>query len=340
MKRLGPAWSIAVMIASLVPDAAFGCSCMGTRSVGASMATADAVVVAKVERFEFHEWDTERRYPERAIVRVSGVLKGKVASEIPISGSNMCYQSLPIDDMLVGQSYLLPLYRIEPKGAPEGVISLDPAYNLSPTDPPLYILPECAESALLVERDNLFTAEPIPGGSRKWRYHSSLMLVESFASVGLWNVRMILALAVALVVAGTVGIVIWRRWPLDRLRRVAIFVTWVALAFLIDSMLDAYRFHPEWFRITFLWPIALIGVMLIAHHVKPARAWSRWSGIAASVVWGGFGLCVYLQTAFYSRSLLVEEMQMAAITIVPGAVSLFSLLKRRHEPRPTPRVEG
>jgi hypothetical protein len=252
----------------------------------------------------------------------------------------MCYQSLPIDDMLVGQSYLLPLYRIEPKGAPEGVISLDPAYNLSPTDPPLYILPECAESALLVERDNLFTAEPIPGGSRKWRYHSSLMLVESFASVGLWNVRMILALAVALVVAGTVGIVIWRRWPLDRLRRVAIFVTWVALAFLIDSMLDAYRFHPEWFRITFLWPIALIGVMLIAHHVKPARAWSRWSGIAASVVWGGFGLCVYLQTAFYSRSLLVEEMQMAAITIVPGAVSLFSLLKRRHEPRPTPRVEG
>lgn len=237
--------------------------------------------------------------------------------------------------MLVGQSYLLPLYRIEPKVAPEGVISLDPAYNLSPTDAPLYILPECAESALLVERDNLLTAKPIPGGSRKWRYHSSLKLVESFASVGLWNVRMLLGLAVALVVAGTVGIVIWRRWPLDRLRRVAIVVTWLALTFLIDSMLEAYRFHPERFRIMSLWPIALIAVMWTAHHVKPARAWSLWSGIAASVIWGGFGLVVFSGTVFYSRSLVVEEMWIAGITIVPGAVGLFSLLKCRHEPRPT-----
>jgi hypothetical protein len=340
MKWLGPPWFIVVMIASLVPDVAFGCSCMGTRSIGASMATADAVVVAKVERFEFHEWDTERRFPERAIARVSGVLKGKVAAEIPISGSNMCYQSLPIDNMSVGQSYLLPLYRIEPKVAPEGVISLDPAYDVSPTDPPLYILPECAESALLVERDNLFTAEPIPGGSRKWRYHSSLKLVESFASVGLWNVRMIFAFAFAVVVAGTIGMVICRRWPLDRLRRVAIVVTWLALAFLIDSMLDAYQFNPEWFRIMSLWPIALIGVMLIAHHVKPGRAWSLWSGIAASVVWGGFGLFVYSEMVFYSRSMFVEDMELAVVTIVPCVVGLFSLIRRRHEPRQTARVEG
>jgi hypothetical protein len=322
-----------MLIASLVSDAAFGCSCMGTGSIGASMATADAVVVAKVEKFEFHEWDTERRFPERAIVRVSGVLKGKVAGEIPISGANMCYQSLPIDNMSVGQSYLLPLYRIEPKVGPEGLISVDPAYGLSPTDPPLYILPECAESALLVERDNLFTAEPIPGGSRKWRYHSSLKVVEAFASVGLWNVRMIFAFAFAVLVAGTIGVVIWRRWPLDRRRRVAIVVTWVALAFLIDSMLDAYRFNPEWFRIMSLWPIALIGVMLIAHHVKPARAWSLWSGIAASVVWGGLGLFIYSEMVVSSRSLVVEDMEIAAITIVPCVVSLFSLIRRRHEPR-------
>jgi hypothetical protein len=245
----------------------------------------------------------------------------------------MCYQSLPIDYMRVGQSYLLPLYRIEPQVAPEGVISFDPAYKLSPTDPPLYILPECAESALLVEGDDLFTAEPMPEGPRKWRYHSSLKMVELFASVGLWNVRLLQALAVALVVAGTVGFVSWRLWPGDCLRRVAIVVTWLALAFLIDSMLDAYRFHSERFRIMSLWPTALIGVMLIAHHVRPARAWSLWSGMAASVVWGGFWLVVY------SWSFLFEELQLVGFTIVPAAVSLFSLINRRHEPRHTAQVE-
>jgi len=331
MKSFGPIWFFALMIAILAPDTAFGCSCMGTRSIGASMSTADAVVVAKVVRFEYHDWDNERRYPERAIFRTSRVLKGNVAEEIPVSGANMCYQSLPIDYMRVGRSYLLPLYRIEPKTAPEGIVSLDPAYGLSPTDPPLYILDECAESALLVERGNLFTADLIPGGAREWQHYSSLKTLDMFASFGFWDVRMIRNLAFGLLAAVVAGVAIGRLRPRDRLRWVAILLTWGTLAVVATWLISGFRFQPEWFRIEALWPIVVVGVMLIAHHIKPARTWTFWSGIAASTVWGGFGLVIFVPAVFYARSLLVEEIWLAALTLVPAVVSLVSFFKRRRE---------
>lgn len=115
------------------------------------------------------------------------------------------------------------------------------------------------------------------------------------------------------------------------MHKAAILLTLLALAFCIYTMVETYEIHPEWFGVSSFWSVAVVGLMLLAHFVTPARAWSYWGGIAASAYWGGFGLVIYLVTAFFERSLLIDEWKIAAFTVPAAILRILSLYRRRKE---------
>ena len=116
------------------------------------------------------------------------------------------------------------------------------------------------------------------------------------------------------------------------MHKAAVLLTALALAFSIYAMVETYEVHPEWFGVSSFWSIAVVGIMLVAHLVRPARPWSIWGGIAASAYWGGFGRVVYLLSAFFERSLLVDEWKIAVFTVPAAVLSILSLFRRRKKP--------
>ena len=137
---------VAVLLA-LAPSASFGCSCMGTGSIGAAVTHADAVIVGRLLRRAPADYSHGSGAPEALIFEVSKTLKGDVNGPIYIPASAPCYHSFRTEDFKVDGTYVLPLYPVD-KAEPEPVneVSLDPDSRTEPIGR-WFNLPGCSHSA-------------------------------------------------------------------------------------------------------------------------------------------------------------------------------------------------
>jgi hypothetical protein len=161
-------------------DSALACSCDGIGSIEDSMARAEAVVLAQVKGRALEDSFLSPMDGSPVVVEVVKALKGDVSGELYVTTLMMCSRSFDLEDLEVGQTYVLPMFRFDRtardaiaeryKPIGKGGSTVDLAR--------LFVLPSCAHSALALSEGKLYSNDQTAGG-RRLNFHSSLSSLES-----------------------------------------------------------------------------------------------------------------------------------------------------------------
>lgn len=178
----------AAIILAIAPALSFACSCAGTQSIGAALATAESVVVGQVKERTAPDYSTDQPRPGAIVVDVVESLKGHVTGPIRIAESLMCYTSFRPEDLKIGKSYVFPLTQIDFANSGDTFDLMIESEKSKTYREKMYRLPVCSHNALLLTNQKLFTNELIAGGGRRLAPYMSLGLMKILLATGLLSV--------------------------------------------------------------------------------------------------------------------------------------------------------
>ena len=177
---------------------------MGTQSIGNALTAADEVVVGRVKSHKEADY-SETHIPALINVEVIDSIKGDIKGNVEIAKTLMCYQSFSEDDLEVGRIYVFPLHRIDLSNA-EQTFDLMIGSDMPVPSHKMFRLPVCSHNGLLVDGQDLYTSELMPGGGRQLKYYMPLFVVRALLPIGLlstWGIVVTIVIA-ATVTVGTI----------------------------------------------------------------------------------------------------------------------------------------
>lgn len=164
------AWSVVALL--FLPGKVQACTCAGFGTIGDAFASAERVVLGRVEGRR--EIPADRAdgivsiFPDAVVVKVLKVLKGSAPDEVLISTEYMCYATFYVDGFKPGETYVFPIIQTNSRG--------------------VGVLPVCGHSALKLVDGQLYTNEPTGDGNRLAPY-MSLALARVLIPLGLLDPR-------------------------------------------------------------------------------------------------------------------------------------------------------
>jgi hypothetical protein len=179
---------------------------MGTQSIGNALTAADVVVVGRVKSHEEADY-SETQLPAIINVEVIDSIKGDIKGNVEIAKTLMCYQSFSEDDLEVGKIYVFPLQQIDLSNA-EQTFGLMIGSDMPVPSHKMFRLPVCSHNGLLVDGQDLYTSELVPGGGRQLKYYMPLFVIRALLPIGLlstWGIFVAIAIAAAVTVGSIVA---------------------------------------------------------------------------------------------------------------------------------------
>jgi hypothetical protein len=139
------------------------------------------VIVGRVAMLRPAVHDGPGAVPGGVEIEVVRAIKGNLGGSVFIATASMCNQDIGAEDLVPGQTYVLPLQPPYDWGHGPDSISPLPTPATEPRGR-WFELPACSETALLLKDGNLYSNEPSPFGGLD--YYMSLGMLERLLPLG------------------------------------------------------------------------------------------------------------------------------------------------------------